>query len=118
MFKRYQLWNANYSKGAYDLQSSVLPSEEHNGILWKLESKYPGSKIIYVKGKNTNASFDYTQPLFINSSRTYGAAVSDKSHKIISSWIWKTFYFNKATGKKITLKSEPSPSHPGSGAFT
>ncbi len=118
MLKRYQLWNANYSKASFDLQSSVLPSENHNGVLWKLENKNPDSKIIYVKGKTTNTSFDYTQPIFINATGTYGAAVAGKGHKIVSSWIWKTFYFNKATGKKITLKSEPSPNYAGSSAFT
>ncbi|MDQ6761083.1 MAG: discoidin domain-containing protein, partial [Bacteroidota bacterium] len=118
MLTRYQLWNANYSKASFDLQSSVLPSENYNGIFWKLENKNPDSKIIYVKGKTTNASFDYTQPIFINAPGFYGAAVAGESHKIISSWIWKTFYFNKATGKKIVLKSEPAANYPGSGAFT
>lgn len=118
MLKRYQLWGANYSKASFDLQSYVLPSENNNGVLWKLENKNPGSKIIYVKEKYTNASFGYTQPIYINATGTYGAAVTGKTHKIISNWIWKTFYFNKATGKKIMLKSEASPSYAGGGAFT
>ncbi|MEO6637379.1 MAG: family 20 glycosylhydrolase, partial [Ginsengibacter sp.] len=118
IFKRYQLWNTNYSKASFDLSSSVIPSEDHTGVLWRLENKTPGSKITYVKGKSRNASFDYTEPIFVNIPGTYGAAVTNNAHKIISPWIWKTFYINKATGKKIRLKSEPSRSHPGSGAFT
>ena len=118
IFQRYKLWGANYSSAAYDLQSSVLPTEDHNGILWKLESKNANDKIIYVKGKNTNASINYTEPVLINSSGTYGAAATRANNKILSSWTWKTFSFNKATGKKITLKNEPAPNHPGSGGFT
>ena len=41
------------------------------------------------------------------------------SEKIIfKKSIFQTFVFNKATGKKITLKDQPAPNYPGSGAFT
>ncbi len=118
IYQRYKLWGANYSSAAYDLHSSVLPSEDHNGILWKLETKDPDNKIIYVKGKNTNASFDYTEPILVNTTATLGAAATNQNNKIMGSWIWKTFSFNKATGKKITLKEEPANNYPGNGAFT
>ncbi len=106
------------NKVSFDLQSFILPSLDYNGVLWKLESKDNANKIIYVKEKNTNASFNYTVPILINSSGTYGAAKVGTNHKILSDWIWKTFSFNKATGKKITLKNEPAPNRSGSGAFT
>lgn len=118
IFERYKMWGANYSSAAYDLQSSVLPAEDHNGILWKLQSKNADNKIIYVKGKNTNATFDYTEPVLIKTSGTYGAAATGRNNKILSNWTWKTFSFNKATGKKITLKNKPASNYPGSGPFT
>ncbi len=118
IFNRYKLWGANYSQAYYDLQSAVLPAEDRDGILWKLESENNENKIIYVKGKNTNTSFDYTEPILISSSGTYGAALTGKDHKILSNWVWKNFLFNKATGKKITLKNEPAAKWRGSGAFT
>ncbi len=103
---------------AFNLRSSVLPSADHNGVLWKLESNNVDDKIIYVKGESTNASFNYSNPVLINSSGTYGAAATGSNNKIFSVWTWKTFSFNKATGKDITLKNEPAPNYKGSGAFT
>ncbi|MBS1655792.1 MAG: beta-N-acetylhexosaminidase, partial [Bacteroidetes bacterium] len=40
----------------------------------------------------------------------------DNNYPIVK--IYQTFHFNKATGKKITLNKQPSPSYPGNGAFT
>ncbi|MEP6584426.1 MAG: family 20 glycosylhydrolase [Ginsengibacter sp.] len=116
--ERYKLWGTKYSTAAFDVQSSILPSEEHNGILWKLETNNVDSKIIYVKGRSTNASFNYSQPVLINASGTYGAVATGRNNEILNGWTWKTFSFNKATGKKITLKNQPDLKYQGSGAFT
>lgn len=38
-FKRYGLWKANYSKAYFDLNTSILPTENFDGVLWKVQSK-------------------------------------------------------------------------------
>ncbi|MEP7232036.1 MAG: family 20 glycosylhydrolase [Ginsengibacter sp.] len=118
IFQRYKLWGTNYSTAAYDLHSSVLPTDDHHGVKWNLETKNLDNKIIYVKGKNTSAPLNYTEPLLINAPGIYGAAAKGSGNKILGNWTWKTFLLNKATGKKITLKNEPASNYPGSGAFT
>ncbi|MDB5224332.1 MAG: family 20 glycosylhydrolase [Chitinophagaceae bacterium] len=118
LIKRYEFWGANYSTTYYNLQASILPTPDYNGVLWKLESKNIDGNIIYVKGKTTNATFNYSQPVLINKNAEYGAVLTRKDHTLISKWLWQQFSFNKATAKKITLKEQPSSSYPGSGAFT
>ena len=88
------------------------------GVAWKLDSKKKDGKIIYVKGRTTNATFNYSEPISITTSAEYGAALTTADHKIIGNWLWQKFSFNKATGKKITLINDPAPNYPGSGAFT
>ncbi len=117
-YTRYREWGTNYSTAFYDLQSSILPTTNYNGVLLKLESKSKNGKIIYVKGLTTNATFNYSDPILISASGNYGGALTAANHKIISNWLWQTFSFNKATGKKITLKDQPASNYPGSGAFT
>ncbi|MEI9910411.1 MAG: family 20 glycosylhydrolase [Bacteroidota bacterium] len=39
-FKRYDLWRVNYSKAYFDLKATILPTENHSGVLWKIQSKY------------------------------------------------------------------------------
>ncbi len=36
--KRYEILGLNYSKAYYDLKATVLPTEDNNGVYWKLES--------------------------------------------------------------------------------
>jgi hexosaminidase len=60
----------------------------------------------------------YSQPVVITEGGDYGATVLDKKGKVISSWVWQRFAFNKATGKTISLRDQPSKNYPGSGAFT
>jgi len=38
-FKRYDLWKANYSKAYLDLNASVLPTENYDGLKWVIEQK-------------------------------------------------------------------------------
>ncbi|MDQ6757888.1 MAG: family 20 glycosylhydrolase [Bacteroidota bacterium] len=118
MYKKYEMWNANYSTAYYNLQSSILPTPDYNGVLWKLESKNKNGNIIYVKGPTQSATANYSTPVLITDNAEYGAALKGKDHKFLSKWFWQKFLFNKATGKKIILKDEPSDNWKGSGAFT
>jgi len=122
-FKRYDLWNANYSKAYFDLKVTVLPTEDYKGVLWKLESKSKNSGIQYNKElsqtdpPNPPAFYSYTSPILITKSGTYHSW-STENGKRLNNIITQKFSFNKATGKKITLKEDASKNYPGDGAFT
>jgi hexosaminidase len=117
MYKRYEQWGASYSKAQYDLQSSVLPSPNADGVLWKLEANEKG-KIIYTKGRTKNATFNYSQPILISQSGEYDAILTGEDHKLKGKWLSQKFFINKATGKKIILKDPPAERWQGNGAFT
>lgn len=113
--KRYDLWKVNYSSAYYDLKTSVLPTENYEGVLWKLEKKSNKGEIVYAWGVNS-FTIPYKNPIRVLKSETYtGLVFLDK--KIISGE-GETFRFNKATGEKITLTTEASNNYPGDGAFT
>ena len=116
LFERYRSWNANYSTAYFDLQPAVIPSP--GGIAWKLETKDSNALIIYVKGRERSATFNYTGPLVISTSGEWGATTTGKDHVIKSSWTWQQFNLNKATGRKVRLTTEPNKSYSGSGGFT
>lgn len=118
LIKRYRFWGASYGNAYYDLQASILPSPNYDGVLWKLESNNKDGNIIYVKGPSQSATHNYSSPILITTSREYGAALTRKDHTFMSNWLWQRFSFNKATGKKITLKELPADNYKGSGAFT
>ncbi len=115
-FKRYNLWNANYSEAFYDLQASVIPGRDGDGVLWALNTKFDNAKVTFSKGNAAGGSQTYTQPVPVNENGVYTASlwINNKEKSKVS----QQFYFNKATGKKITLVKDPSKSYPGSGAFT
>ncbi len=115
-FRRYDLWKANYSKAYFDLKATVLATEDYNGVLWKLESKAENGYIGYPPALLSSAILKYSEPFKIQDSEEKSASffVNDKPISSIS----QSFHFNKATGKKITLKEQPSSKYPGDGAFT
>jgi hexosaminidase len=122
--RRYEFWKANYSKAYYDIRASVIPSPDNNGVQWKLESKQPGVEIKYIihtAGMIASPTYKdgkiYTVPIPVTSSMIL-AATTMSGNKSISNPVYQTFSFNKVTGKKISLKGEPSKSYPGDGAFT
>jgi hexosaminidase len=121
IFERLDNQKINYSKAYYDLQNNVSASTDKDGLLlWKLESK----------NKNQEITATYTGPLRIflqqngkgnvtipiTHQGTYTAKMNVASNKEVI--LTQNFFLNKATGKKITLTTQPSKSYPGDGAFT
>ena len=112
-FKRYDLWKVNYSKAYFDLKPTVLPTEDFNGVRWKVESKF--DQPIQIHYGDPEKKSVYTAPQLITRDSEVFAGFEIDGKAIGLS---QKFYFNKATGKKITLTTEPSKNYPGDGAFT
>ena len=115
-FKRYDLWHANYSSAYYDIKASVIPSQDRQGVLWKLTSKMKNGYIGYPPSMLSSAIVKYTTPIKILRSETYSAHYFLNGKNVLS--VTQKFNLNKATGKKISLNDQPSDSYKGDGAFT
>ena len=123
-FKRYDLWKANYSRAYYDLKATVIPTENFDGVLWKLETKNPAAEIktvTHFAGRpyelKFNEGVNYTAPIPVKTTQLV-AAISMVNGKAISNPVSQNILFNKATGKKITLTTQPSKTYKGDSAFT
>lgn len=110
IFKRLDKQKINYSKAYYNLNATVMPSPNFNGVLWKLESK--NNSPISINFNNADSVWKYTHPQLITKDVFLANAISN------SISLSQKFSFNKATGKKITIVNPPSKSYPGNGAFT
>ncbi len=116
ILQRYAFQHINYSTAYFDIQPVVVAAE-NNKVSWKLETKNLQGKIVYVTDSSTKSLKPYNSPIVIKESGLLGAAFADKNNNLISSWIWQSFNFNLATGKKINLTSEPNKSYSLGGAF-
>ncbi|HJS54452.1 MAG TPA: family 20 glycosylhydrolase [Chitinophagaceae bacterium] len=123
-FKRYDLWKANYSRAYYDLKATVIPAENFEGVLWKVDTRNPSAAIktvTHFAGRPYELKFNeganYTAPIPVKSTQLV-AAISMVNGQATSNPVSQTIIFNKATGKKITLISQPSNPYKGDGAFT
>lgn len=130
-FERLDKQKINYSKAYYDLKATVVPAKDYDGILWKLETKEKNGELLFRDMLSNNARLKYSNPILINTTSEYTAWLFSSEKKNISSGttfntltpevlssVKQKFFFNKATGKKITLATEASKNHPGDGAFT
>ncbi len=114
-FARYQMWGVNYSNAFYDIKSTVSPAPDNKGLSIKFDTKDKGGKITYgIGGKHYQKL--YTTPVSITDAGLV-TALYTRDGKVRDS-VDFLFHFNKATGKKITLKEKPSSNYPGDGAFT
>lgn len=112
-FKRYDFWKVNYSKAYFELQSTVLPTKDYNGVLWKIENKF--NNRMYMNFVGSDSVWGYSGPQLIQQTAiARGYFVLDNRTVEVR----QSFHFNKATGKKITLANEPSNNYPGDGSFT
>ena len=110
-FNKYDFLKLNYSKAYFDIKVSILPTANNDGLSYTLETKYKNGTI-------TANNQLYKEPIIIQQSTNIVAQLKDNAnHKVLSS-ITQNFSFNKATGKKISLVTEPSKNYPGNtGAF-
>ncbi len=121
-FKRYDLWKMNYSKAYFELKATVSPTQNYTGLLWKLESKTKADDILiykWVKNGTSDGQIVSNKgqcERMINSSGLYYGSLQEKTE--VKSLLKQEFFFNKATGKKITLANEAAKNYPGDGAFT
>lgn len=118
IYERLDRQKINYSTAYYDLKATVLPGENNEGILWKLESKNKNDKLCISSTTGTKDVFTADNPyqLKVKNNAEYIAAICKDGP--VTSFVKQKFYFNKATGKKITLVTEPDKKYPGDGAFT
>ena len=118
IFERLDKQKINYSKAYYDLKATVLPTDDYNGVLWKLESKFSSAKIKWIPSLLSSSMLDYKTPILIqnNVDEMHGILEIDNNKRVGDTK--QSFRFNKATGKKITLANQPSKNYPGDGAFT
>ncbi len=113
-FKRYDLWGVNYSKAFLQIKSTILPTPDNSGLLYKLESKFKGGWI--TTNINRVDSIDvYLQPVSINRSLTIYSSLIDSTNKKLIAQLAEQFSFNKATAKKISLSTSPASNYSGNG---
>ena len=118
IFEKLDNGKVNYSTAYYDLKSTIIPGENNEGVIWELESKNKNDKICisYKAGAGDVSIQENPYQLSIKNNAEYQATICKDGP--IRSFISQKFTFNKATGKKITLVTEPNKSYPGNGAFT
>lgn len=114
IFARYKSWGASFSNAFYDIQSKVIPLPG-NGIGWELKSKNSDGNIVY--GATDNQA-SYSKPIVVNETIQLSARLLNKQKEPLSNTITQLFYINKASGKPVSLASQPSKSYEGSGGFT
>lgn len=115
--------DCHYSKSAFGIIPEVLPTDDFNGVRIALRTwdNTTGFEYQYEDtSKNSPAVFGgafskgiYTAPFIVNES--YSLIIpEDYKHPEVK----LRLLFNKATGKKITLKTPPAQQYSGSGAFS
>jgi hexosaminidase len=146
ILERLDKKKTNYSKAYYDLQLKVLPEKDYNGLGIEIRRKMmPNTFLLGDFGASTDSVLklglmhlnekNYTNSIeahLVNQkdykeceekvrNASYPNKVDqkdvNKSVKKLSS-IVQQFYFNKATGKKITLSTNPNEPYVNDGPFT
>jgi hexosaminidase len=117
-FRRYRLWNANYSQAFFEVSTAVLPAGNEGGVVWELKTALPQAQIVYSENVfdsiGLTGSKKYTRPVRIDHSSTWWAVALQNSRPC-GKPILQQFFINKATGRHIVLKTSPSENYPGEG---
>jgi hexosaminidase len=120
-FKRYYLWGVKYSNAYFSLSDSIFMKGQ--GLYWSLKTKSNipiRAALDFDVNKTSSYSYDatdipvYSKPINVYTNSIGVAVLLDSANTVISK-ISKTFYPNKATGKKINLTTKPAQNFPGEG---
>jgi hexosaminidase len=120
-FKRYEFWKVNSSKAYYDIKDSIYAAKDNKGLMWSLSSKSKNQIFYNVHSFDTlqkdkqwmaypAATKKYTGPILVDKTSYLTASIYEEFRNMD-----KMAFFNKATGKKITLTNAPAAQYPGNG---
>ena len=107
----------NYSKAYFDLEATVQPAASSTFITWNLASKAGEGSIYYSDSRSRAGTLQYRKPIQISEDVKLSAWLTENG-KEVGNAVTQQIFFNKATGKKITLINPPAKNYPGNGAFT
>ena len=109
----------HYSKALFEVTTKVRSSTKNDAVIVELHSANEAKNIKYTTDNTTPTakSTSYSGPIAINKNQTIKAAYFEKE-KQKSALIEQSFFWNKATGKSITLVNQPHESYNSGGAFT
>lgn len=115
VFKRYELWKANYSNAFYEMKMTVGPSLFNRMVNIKVETADKNQLVkMEMGGKQKTFPQGYSIDLQKSDRITF---ISYRNNKQIQK-VEYDFRMNKATGAKIILTKEPLAEYPGNaGAF-
>jgi hexosaminidase len=111
-FKRYQLWNASYSKAYYEVKVNLLPAPGNNGIKISAEPRDKTGRLEYQLSGQQVAK-NYSGPVVINKNSDVGFNYYRNSQLINT--VRLNINYNKATGKKVSITHAPNEKYPGQG---
>ena len=114
--QRYELWNANYSKAFYDIQATIEPAINENGVLLSFKSSYNNAPIMYLQSLDGQYK-EYSSSVLINKNQRVSSIIYKENTDIEVSSLNQNFIINTATGKTISANKQPSPSYPGNGGL-
>lgn len=113
--KMYEGMGYNYAKHIFDIEDTYAVNAKKGCVEATLTTQ--GNKSIYYTldgTEPTTQSTLYTSPIEISNTCTLKAIV--KRNGVKTRTLVKEFNFNKATGKKLTLKTKPHPKYKFAGA--
>jgi len=138
-FNRYELWGASYSKAFFEINSTIIPGKDstaaENYVVWRLNTKNRTDTIFAQKVVNQippeSNSFELKKISAEGSAYndfiigetgnyigyTFSHDIGTQSDKR-KNRVYQQFYFNKATGKKIALSTQPARTYQADGPFT
>jgi hexosaminidase len=138
-FDYYNRINWNYSRSIYQIRSEIF-TDSNNIIHLRLESHFPERPIYYLytpltpgnfesnlSKKTKRSSSNTPAPPALGEGLTYTSSIAVKescniqaivmSDEQLTPW-YKSFYVNKATGKTINLRKNPSNRYNIGGSLT
>lgn len=120
-YKRYEIWNTNFSYSQFEPKEEIIFNKEKNGIIWKITSNNEYFKAPIIKSLKNNSTskiiHNKNSETIIQINKTDSFKVDlIRKNKILKTFI-KKFEINKATGKTIQCNIQPSTSYPGFGGM-
>jgi len=113
LMKRYESWGVTVNPGYFDIGSNITSTSNKNGVTLSLKCNAKSGQMNW----DSPLTGLYQGPVTIQASNLYTAKFIGNDKKVKSTFS-QLVEINKATGKDVTLRQQPSRSYPGDGPFT